>query len=747
MLLKTLTFLLGIILFLHLRVEMHLYVLLILLTVALCFIKINIMRLMIVFLLGLIWANLNIVQIETHLIPAQLQNTALIVQGKISSLVKSSGELHSFYIEANTAQLQGKLKLSAYHLTLPLQAGQTWQLVVKLKRPWGFANPGGFYYQDYLWMQHVIATGYVVDSAQNHLLKPAAWSFLTVRAWLAQQIDRYGGENRRFIQALAVGDRDEFTEQDWRVLQQTGTNHLVAISGLHIGLMAGLVFFCAQFLWRRSRVLCLLMPASIVGAFVAMMIACFYSGLAGFSLPTQRAVIMLVVFMMSVMLKRSLASWHAFSLALLLVLLLNPLSVLDSGFWLSFAAVAALIVGCHRRTQSFVNRWLLPQCIVILGVAPWTIFYFHQFSLISPLANLITIPMVGFVIVPLCLVSCLCFCLHVTSVAILLLKLAEQSVDVVWWILRELSHWSFANVMIGYFPLWKLLLASVVIVVLLSQLRWLCKLLSLLLLPFLCLKPANVPLGDFQLTLLDVGQGLASVVETAHHVLVFDTGPKFSDEFNAGSAVVVPFLQSHGMNTVDKLVVSHGDNDHIGGAAAILNMLTVLSLSTSVPQRFQQASYCLAGQRWQWDGVNFEFLYPDKLHLGLDNNSSCVLKVSNMFHSALLTGDIEKSAEDYLVAHQRVQLKSSILIAPHHGSKTSSSELFLEVVQPRYVFFPVGYLNRFHFPNAVVVRRYQQLQVNALATDRCGAISVLVGAGQSLAPVCYRQELPFYLHY
>lgn len=744
MLLKTLAFLLGIVLCLQLPLQLPRVALWAILLFSLCIVMLKSLRLIVFFLCGFIWASFFMMCIQAQVIPNSLQHKPVLIQAKIISFVKHEKGLQRFYVQSSGA-LDGKIKLSAYDQALPLQAGQTWQLAVTLKKPWGFANPGGFLYQDYLWTQGVVATGSVVSSSNNTLLSVASPSILSLRTSLAQQIARQGGESARFMQALSVGDRDQFTQNDWTVLQKTGTNHLVAISGLHIGLIAGLAFICMQFLWRRSRRLCLLLPAQSAGACAAIAIAIAYAALAGFSLPTQRAVIMLLVFMSALIMKRSLMSWYPFSIALLVVLILNPLSVLDSGFYLSFFAVASLIFADRGQKKTFFNHWLRPQLIVILGVTPWTVFYFHQFSLVSPLANSVTIPVVGFIIVPLCLLSCLCFCVHASGVAILFLKLAEYGMAFVWWFLTRLSHCSFASVSLGYFPAWKLVLSAVMVLMLLSALRCWYKLSVLCLLPLLFLKPAPIAEGDFRFTLLDVGQGLASVVQTAHHVLVFDTGPKFSDTFNAGSAVVIPFLQSRNISTVDKLVVSHGDSDHIGGASAIISSLKVLSISTSVPQRFQKASECLAGQHWRWDGVDFEFLYPDPQHLGLDNNSSCVLKVSNRFYSVLSTGDIQSMAERYLVAHERAELRSSVIIIPHHGSKTSSSDIFLGAVQPSYGFFPVGYLNRFHFPSEIVVKRYQQRHVRLLSTATCGAILLSVKKDKPLAPVCYRQTLPFYL--
>ena len=258
-------------------------------------------------------------------------------------------------------------------------------------------------------------------------------------------------------------------------------------------------------------------------------------------------------------------------------------------------------------------------------------------------------------------------------------------------------------------------------------------------LPLFLSKPITPTFASAKFTLLDVGQGLASVLQTAHHVLVFDTGAKFGPGFNLGEAVVVPFLRSQGISKVDMMVISHGDNDHIGGAQSILSAMPVKQIVTSVPNRFKSrhANFCLEGEHWQWDGVKFRFLYPDKSHLGLDNNSSCVLRISVGKKHLLLTGDIEKTAEDSLLKQDGRYLRAQIIVAPHHGSKTSSSLDFLLKVRPKFVLFPVGYLNRYHFPSQQVLLRYQKLGAKLYRTDNDGAISLLLDKNRPIKPEAY----------
>jgi competence protein ComEC len=237
--------------------------------------------------------------------------------------------------------------------------------------------------------------------------------------------------------------------------------------------------------------------------------------------------------------------------------------------------------------------------------------------------------------------------------------------------------------------------------------------------------------------LLDVGQGLAATVQTHAHMLVFDTGPRFGKTFDTGAAVVEPFLRQQGVDTIDKLVVSHGDNDHIGGAASLLQHISVSETISSVPDRLPMTSAvgCHAGQSWEWDGVRFDMLSPFGT-LGNNNDNSCVLRVSAPDGSALLTGDIERPAEHVLAEHYGVLLKTDLLVAPHHGSLTSSSPAFLNLVTPSYVLIPVGYLNRYNFPNPEVLRRYRALGIQILDSANHGAISVEPGA---FPPQGYRQ--------
>ena len=685
-------------------------------------------------------------------LPPQLENKPVLAQGIIVSLPEKQG-IHSSFLfslsKLNQEIIHHKIvKLSWYGRVPNLQVGDAWQLVVKLKKIHGLANPGGFDYEAYALQNNIHASGYVRNSNQNQLLDSKNHSYWvdSLREKLGKIIARQlaGSPYMGMVQALVLGDKSGINSEQWQVLQRTGTNHLMVIAGLHIGMLSGLIFWLVGFLWRRSRYLVLCLAAKQAAALAAIFTAIAYSALAGFSIPTVRASIMVLVFMMTIVCKRYLSLGTGLAYALLLVLIFFPLACLSVGFWLSFAAVSIIFYGMSARlnAHSLWWRWGRLQFVVSLGLIPFTLLLFQNASFISPLANSIVIPLVGFLVVPMSLLaSALAWCLPTLSGY--LYHAAAWVLNIVWHILaafaaHPLSAWQHA-----VYNVW-ILIAALLGVLLLLAPRGLpgkyCGFICLL--PLFFYQPALLANGAARLTLLDVGQGLASVVQTAHHVLVFDTGAKFGPNFNMGQAVVVPFLRSQGIQQLDMMVISHGDNDHIGGAKSVLQALPVKQIQTSVPRRFtRRASLCLAGQHWQWDGVQFRFLYPNKSHLGLDNNSSCVLLVIAGNKRLLLTGDIEKPAEQFLLQHDRNYLLANVIVAPHHGSKTSSTLSFLQAVQPKWVLYPVGYLNKYHFPSSAVMHRYTEIGALPERTDNAGAISVLLAENTPVKPISYRRSV------
>lgn len=698
--------------------------------------------------LGLIWAyGYGAARLAEHLPPATARQAA-IIEGVILDIPspQERGVRFDFAVERrlDPGTPDGwprRLRLSWYDApaTAP-QAGERWRFRVKLRPPRGLANPGGFDYERWLFEQGIRAVGYVRKSADNRRLDDGGGRWLSPRAWRGAIHERIaaslaGSPVLGLVEALALGVDDAITQPQWRVLRRTGTLHLIAVSGSHIGGIAGLVFLVTQRLCARSGLV--RWPPPSVAAVAGMASALLYSALAGFPIPTQRALIMVAIAMGAVLARRHPNPVHILALALLAVLLYDPMAVLAAGFWLSFGAVALIAYGVSGRIAAPRRLWatmLTINLYTALGLAPLLLLCFGQISLVSPLANLLAVPVLGTVLVPLCLLGAglsLVFPLAGTAV----LKLAATVLALFWPVLDWLSGIPWAQWSRAEPPPWTLLPALLGAVWLLVPrglpARWLGLVLWL---PALTARIERPAPGEFLLTLLDVGQGLAAVVETRHKTLVFDTGPRLGPEFDMGAAVVEPYLRWRGIDTVDALVVSHGDNDHIGGAHSVLALLRVRAAYSSVPERLPEfpAIPCRAGQSWSWDGVEFAMLGP-VAPSPKDNDNSCVLRVGGAHGSVLLTGDIERAAETLLVERHGAALGSDILVAPHHGSKTSSSPGFLAAVRPRRVLIPAGYLNPFGHPHPTVLARYSGLGAEISNTAATGAILFWTGGEPRLA--------------
>lgn len=672
-------------------------------------------------------------------VPPGLEGRDLWLEGVVSALPEAEAERVRFQFDSVALQRNGtaltppgRVLLSWYGTAPALRVGQRWRLQVRLRRPHGMANPGGFDYERWLFQRGIRATGYVRPH-RAVLLQPQAGQFplQQLRQWLRGRLRSDLGQRPMagIVTALALGDRQGIGRDQWRVFSATGTTHLIAISGLHIGIVAGLVLFLVRWGWGWSQRLTLWLPAPKAAAAAALMAATGYAALAGFSVPTQRALIMLAVALAALWWQRPLRPARTLALALLLVLLADPLAPLAPGFWLSYGAVALIVYGMGGRLApaGWWWRWGRTQWLVALGLAPLLALWFQQVPLIAPVANLVAVPWVTLFTVPLTLLG------TVASVVLPvaappLLAAACHTLEILWWFLAHLAgllpqRWgAFAP------PLWTLLPALVGLAWMLAPRGWPSRWLGVLwLLPALLARPPGPAPGEMWLTLLDVGQGLAAVVRTAGHTLVFDTGPRYSDQLDAGNAVIVPFLRSRGIREVDTLLVSHGDMDHIGGAASLLASMPVGHIITGV-QRWRlphPAQPCHAGMAWHWDGVRFELLYPPPGGDGSgDNDRSCVLKVSTAGGSVLLPGDIERPTEEELMRTVPERLRSTVLVAPHHGSNTSSTLPFVTAVAPRYVLFAVGYRNRYGFPSRRVAARYRAVGAQGLDTASGGATTL-----------------------
>lgn len=706
------------------------------------------------------------------------------------------------------AKFPQRIRLSWYRPTSTVQAGQFWRFTVRLKRPYGLLNPGGFDYASWLYQQRIQAKGSIRNTINNQILKMNTSSSIlldftldlrqTILNKLSAELDI--GEHSSFIlhatQSLILGYRGGLDAAQWRTFQRTGTIHLMAISGLHIGLVAALVYGLVGFLWRRLGRGCLVLPAPQIAAIAALLAATLYALLAGFTIPTQRALVMLSVAMLHIIFKRSpLLASKTIGLALVLVLLFDPLAVLAQGFWLSFLAVSLIIyliqlgrnvnmisddldkygierIGVEKSAihKAIQKAWISIlkfgriQWALTIAMFPLVLFFYQSSSLVSPFANFVAIPAISLCVVPLMFLATFFLFIN-TTIANFIFKLVDYVYSLLWQFLELLSGWQYATVELSIASLWALLSCYIAIILWLcvkgTPMRWLA---MVLVLPILFYSFTSIKEGEAIVTVLDVGQGLSAVVQTKDHTLVFDTGPKYSENFDTGRAVVVPYLRQIGRSSIDTFIISHGDNDHIGGFSSIASMLPIKRVLSSVPDSIPQSisknftsgseyeiMACHVGQNWQYDGVEFAILSPigvtDAENGHDENNQSCVLKVTTQFGRVLISGDIERETESYLYHAMPKKLAAEILVVPHHGSNTSSLAGFIKAVAPRYAIFTVGYKNRYHLPNQKVIRRYQDLgQVQLLKSNETGALIFKLQQDLALQPLSYRKQVKRYWH-
>lgn len=642
------------------------------------------------------WTGLHVYWQWQLKIPTHLENKTMTLQGEIVSdpIIKQNSVRFIFKTKE-----YGQVQLDWYRTKIVLHKGQVWNFSVRLKNPRNYDNPGGFNYARFLFLKRISATGYVYSRLPPELLFSPEKK-LNLRQSIAKKIETTleGRPQAALISGLTVGIRDEMTDAQWQLLQKTGTSHLLAISGLHIGLVSGLMFFLARKLWTFIPRASLYIPAPIIGAITAIIAAFIYSALAGFAIPTQRALIMIIVFMTCICTRYRFKTTQVLLLAGLCVILWDPFALFSASFWLSFIAVGLLFMMGLQQSPKW-QRFITIQGAISLGLTPLVIAYFQQISWVSPLANFIAIPFASFFIVPFALLGLLNH--HFWF-------LAESALNYLDWFLNVLAQWPWSWQMYAVSD-WRVWLAIIVSSLLLLLPRGISgkSLGIILLVTIIFIRHPKPELGEIWLTVLDVGQGLSVVVQTAQHVLVYDAGMRY-DEFDLGEAVIMPFLRHQGISKIDNLILSHDNLDHTGGADYLVNNIPVKTIiSGEKIKGFKNKDRCRTGQYWEWDKVKFEFLYPQKENTQNSNENSCVLKITTQDYSALLTGDIEKQGEAWLVKHIGHHLKTTILLAPHHGSKTSSTPAFVKYTDPKHVVFSTGYLNRYQFPREEVVKRYQ----------------------------------------
>ena len=627
-----------------------------------------------------------------------------------------------------------------------IRAGERWRFTVRLKRPRGLANPHAFDFEPWALARGIRATGYVRAS-------PAPVRVAGHEPGWPQSLHRLRGDirdsmraslgNARFagvLVALAIGDQDSIASADWEVFWRTGVGHLVSISGLHVTMLASLAFIAAAFLWKRVPALALALPARKAGAVAGVAVAVAYTLLAGFGVPAQRTLVMLATAAACLLADRHASPSRVLAAAALAVLLVDPWAVLAPGLWLSFGAVGAIFFVMSLRTgvPGALAGAARTQAAVTLALWPLLAAMFGEVSVVSPLANAFAIPLVSLVIVPLTLAGAL---LPLPALLVPAHALMEAAMGPLEW----LSGLPGAVTENAAAPMTAVACAFAGALLLLAPrgvpLRAAG---ATLLLPLAFFRaPAPMP-GAAWIDVLDVGQGLAVVVRTATHALAYDAGPSWNAQSDSGNRIVVPYLRGEGVRRLDGLVITHADDDHAGGAASLARAREPRWLLSTLPddderrRRAPVSQRCLAGTRWEWDGVAFEVLHPTPAAMRdrrRENDRSCVLRVDAGAGSALLAADIERQAEGEIVAGQRDRLRADVLLAPHHGSRSSSTPEFVGAVSPTVVLVSAGWRNRFGQPSPAVEARYRGRGAAILRTDFLGALRAELPAEAGLPVV------------
>jgi competence protein ComEC len=648
-----------------------------------------------------------------------------------------------------------------------VHAGERWYLTVRLKRPHGTVNPGGFDLEAWLLQQGLRATGYVHPgglNARSDLFAGRTSDYVQrarervrLRILAALGDAPYAG----VIVALAIGDQRAVPETQWTVFNRTGVSHLVSISGLHVTVFAAFAGGLVYALARRSKRLTARVPARKLAAAVGVVAAGCYVVLAGAEVPAVRTFAMLAIAACGLWLGRPGTAGVVWLWALAGVLLWDPWATLTPGFWLSFGAVGLLLYasvgrlrapaasGFRARLCDAIREGVHAQWVVTLGLAPLTLALFQQASLIAPVANAVAIPVVTLGVVPFALLGIvvpfdiLFQVAHVILAWLMRFLEALAALPDATWQQHAPLPWTVAAGVAG--TLW--LLAPRGLPGRAWGLLWI--------LPLFVVRPEPPPHGAFRLTVLDVGQGLSAVVETHRYTLVYDAGPRYTETADAGGRIVAPFLRAAGLRRIDGLVISHQDLDHSGGTLSLLQSTPVGWFASSLPaehpivvraQAQAKAGHvimaCIAGQRWTWDGVAFTVLHPTRAEYddprAKTNDRSCVVRIDSAYGSALLTGDLEAKSEAKLLRDNPAALHADVLVVPHHGSRTSSTPAFIRGVAPAIAVFACGYRNRFGHPRPDIVARYAAEAVHMVRTDMEGAVTVTFASGTPLQPVSAR---------
>lgn len=706
------------------------------------------------------WIILSVFVFFSPNIPEEQTYQTLWAEGRVVSLVEErpwqKGQVAMTRMEFKIERLQShpelnqsdyhqtwlglkpKIRLSCYRCDWQPRVDEVWFLPIRIKLIHGSMNPAGFDYEAWTYQQGLSATGYVRTQEAQPILLERVYSYQRLREAFAQALTPFLDASlfKGIYQALLYADRQAISADEWEVMRATGTIHLMAISGLHMALVALMGYGLGAWVWRLPFKRFEQYPVQWFGAVLAVVLVTLYGFLAGFTIPTQRAWIMVMVGVLFVVIRRKFQPWAVLLLAAFLVVLWHPPSVLAQGFWLSFLAVA--LIFAWLKTPWSANRpaWqqaIMIQLVLSLGLIPALWWFHQQVPVYSVLANLIAVPFVSFIGLPLLFISAL-LSLIFPSIAPQLAWVNDQVWYWPWWFLERLASLPASEMTLIPIALWLVVLMYLLVFwAFFSDQTW-QKVLAVLVLLVLLVWPRHyesIPEGHFRLTLLDVGQGQALVIETADHLMVYDTGPRFGSRMDGSLMAITPYLKSRGVKAIDLLMVSHADNDHAGGARRLIDDWPIHAKLSGEPERLESVygvngfDVCDANQAWSWDGVVFNVLSPGAFAVSESNDYSCVLLVTSGRQSLMITGDLNGRFERRLVEYYGVEaLRAQVLVAGHHGSRHSTYADFLSAVNPQKVLFTAGYRNRFNFPHPDVLGRVERQGVDWLNTACQGAIQL-----------------------
>ncbi|HSM11039.1 MAG TPA: DNA internalization-related competence protein ComEC/Rec2 [Lysobacter sp.] len=695
-----------------------------------------------VLLAGFALAGLHAASALALQLPPDWEQREVAISGRIVELPEHEARRTRFLLRVDAdrsqpAPLRGRLLRLAWYDHFDgsstgrerLRAGQRWQLTARVRAPRGLRNPGSFDSEKHAMARRLAATGYIRAPDLAKLLAPPRG----VDAWREAMSDRITESvptaSSRYVRALALGDTRGLDDADWLKLRANGLTHLIAISGFHVGLVAGFFALVVAGLWWLWPALAVRWPRPIAAAVAGLAGASIYAAVAGFALPTVRTVLMIAAVAAVRILRRRSGAFETLALAAIAVMLVDPLALIGAGFWLSFFGVAWLLWCLPDAGKRPLHDFLSAQGVASLGLLPLSVVLFGQASLAGPVANLLAVPWWSLVVVPLALIGTAMEFLHAGWGA-LAWRAAAWCFDLSWPVFERLAGSELALWWLPE-PRWFALpLACLAAFWMLLPRGTPGKLLAALLWLPLLLPARNLPApGEAELMVLDVGQGLSVLVRTRHHALLYDMGPAVRDGFDAGERAVLPALHAVGAMRLDRAIVSHGDSDHAGGFDAVRRAIPLARAYAPEGSPVADARPCVAGDRWTWDGVTFRFLHPPIHFPYLGNEASCVLRIETAHGAMLLAGDIGDVIERRLVWADPASVRSQVVLVAHHGSGHSSDPAFIAATGARFALVSTGHGNRFGHPKAEVLDRWRQAGAQVHDTADGGALRVRMGAG------------------